>query len=356
LKSVPVEGPNINTKYWESHASVSRDGKTMYFTSNRKGGYGNMDIYKSVLQDNGQWGDPVNVGNTINTSLNEDTPFITENDSIFFFSSQGHENMGGYDVFKSRLGPDGQWSVPENLQYPVNSTDDDLFYYPWQNDRIAYVSAIRPDGYGKEDLYAIQKEGDAPLAELIDSLLRTGEVTPAITEEDKTTVALVNTLPETRDEQPEMAKQIAQPDPVPPKVMELEPVYFAYDNFELSENGRNQLEKLFQLMTEFPVVRVKLIGHADAKGSAEYNLKLSEKRAETTKQYLVNKGIDPDKLKITGMGEKNFAAINSNPDGSDNAEGRQLNRRVEYEITGTDDSLLIIKMPEIPEKLKFSVN
>ncbi len=100
-KSEPLPGQDINTKYWESHASISHDGKTLYFTSNRKGGFGEMDIYKTTLQGNSQWSQPVNLGNVINSVLNEDTPFITENDSVLYFSSQGHENMGGYDIFRS---------------------------------------------------------------------------------------------------------------------------------------------------------------------------------------------------------------------------------------------------------------
>ena len=171
-KSEPLAGQDINTKYWESHASISRDGKTLYFTSNRKGGFGEMDIYKSALQDNNQWGQPVNLGNVINSALNEDTPFITENDSVLYFSSQGHENMGGYDIFKSKLGPGNQWSAPENLKYPINTTDDNLFYYPWHNARIIYASLIRPEGLGKEDIYAIQPEDDKPLNDLLAELIQ----------------------------------------------------------------------------------------------------------------------------------------------------------------------------------------
>ncbi len=106
-------------------------------------------------------------------------------------------------------------------------------------------------------------------------------------------------------------------------------------------------------MKDFPAVRVRLIGHADAKGTADYNLVLSQKRARTTLQYLLNLGIEESRLSSTGLGEKNFVAINSNPDGTDNPEGRQLNRRVEYEITGTDDAVLTIRIPPIPEHLKF---
>jgi outer membrane protein OmpA-like peptidoglycan-associated protein len=140
---------------------------------------------------------------------------------------------------------------------------------------------------------------------------------------------------------------------VTPKEIVLDPVYFGFDNFQLSVAGKDQLDKVTLLMKEYPVVRVKLVGHADAKGPAEYNLKLSEKRALTVLEYLTSKGIEKSRLEILGLGEKNFAAINSNPDGSDNPEGRGLNRRVEYEIIGTDNIVIIIRMPAIPEHLQF---
>jgi OOP family OmpA-OmpF porin len=104
---------------------------------------------------------------------------------------------------------------------------------------------------------------------------------------------------------------------------------------------------------DYPVIRVRLIGHADSKGPAEYNQKLSEKRAAAVLSYLTAKGITSGRLEAKGMGEKNFAAINSNPDGTDNPAGRQLNRRVEYEIIGVDGAFLIIRMPTVPDPLKF---
>ncbi len=138
-----------------------------------------------------------------------------------------------------------------------------------------------------------------------------------------------------------------------PREINLTPVYFNFDNFLLTADGEAQLQKIGRLMKDYPAVRVKLIGHADAKGTADYNLVLSQKRARTTLQYLLNLGIEESRLSYTGLGEKNFVAINSNPDGTDNPEGRQLNRRVEYEITGTDDAVLKIIIPAIPEHLKF---
>jgi outer membrane protein OmpA-like peptidoglycan-associated protein len=256
--------------------------------------------------------------------------------------------MGGYDIFVSKLSATGKWSEPENIGYPINTTDDDMFYYPWQNARIGYISLIREGGYGKEDIYAVQQDDDKPLPLLLADFFKEKEkpVTPALAE-----VKPVETPELEQPTQPPQPSQIVVK--ATPKEIELAPVYFAFDNFQLTDDGKKQLDKVYRLLTDYPVARVRLIGHADAKGTAEYNLKLSEKRAAIALQYLTGKGIDKGKLEVLGLGEKNFAAVNSNPDGSDNPEGRGLNRRVEYEIISSDDSLIIIRMPAIPEKLKF---
>jgi hypothetical protein len=130
---------NINTKYYESHASVSMDGKRLYFTSNREGGMGGLDIYVSELNQRGEWGVPENLGKTINTPFNENTPFITADDSLLFFSSEGHYNMGGYDLFKAAKQGNG-WKTPENLGYPLSTSDDDLFYQPFNQGANGYYS------------------------------------------------------------------------------------------------------------------------------------------------------------------------------------------------------------------------
>lgn len=144
---------NINTKYWESHACLSKDGKILYFTSNRKEGFGGLDIYKSEKTSEGDWGIPVNLGSTINTSYNEETPFITENGNKLFFSSYGHYNMGGYDIFMTVLQPDNTWADPVNLGYPVNTTDDDVFFCSVRDGEIAYYPVYRETGYGRQDIY-----------------------------------------------------------------------------------------------------------------------------------------------------------------------------------------------------------
>lgn len=144
---------NINTKYWESHATLSRDGMKIYFTSNRKESIGGLDIFVSERDSTGDWGPAVNLGPVINTVYDEDTPFLSNNDRTLFFSSRGHYNMGGYDIFRSDLDEKGEWGTPVNIGYPVNTTDDDLFFVPVGKGDRGYLSKFSSDGYGKMDIY-----------------------------------------------------------------------------------------------------------------------------------------------------------------------------------------------------------
>ncbi len=148
---------NINTKYWESHACISADGTTLYFTSNRKGGFGGLDIYKSVRTPNGDWGPAVSLGPIVNTKYNEDTPFITEDGKTLYFSSYGHLNMGGYDINYTNLLDDGSWAVPVNAGYPINTTDNDQFFVPVKNGTFAYISRyLENNTLGRSDIFRFE--------------------------------------------------------------------------------------------------------------------------------------------------------------------------------------------------------
>lgn len=147
---------NINTKYWESHATISHDNKKLYFTSNRKGTYGGLDIYVSTRDSTGDWGPAKNLGPVINTPYNEESPFLSEDDKTLFFSSRGHFNMGGYDIFYSTLLENGEWSLPLNVGSPINTTDDDVFFKPLNQGYVGYMSKELPEGFGKEDIYRIE--------------------------------------------------------------------------------------------------------------------------------------------------------------------------------------------------------
>ena len=147
---------NINSKYWESHATVSHDNKKLYFTTNRKGTLGGLDIYVSARDSTGDWGPAVNLGPVINTPYNEESPFLSQDDKTLFFSSRGHFNMGGYDIFFSTLLDNGEWSVPRNVGYPMNSTDDDVFYNPLKEGFEGYYAKESPGGLRKLDIYRIE--------------------------------------------------------------------------------------------------------------------------------------------------------------------------------------------------------
>lgn len=146
---------NINTRFWESQAFLSEDGTKLYFSSDRPGGFGGLDIYVSV-KVNGDWEPAVNLGPEINTQFNEDRPFLVNGGKTLFFSSQGHENIGGYDIFKSNFQSNKLWSKPSNLGYPINTPDDNYFFNPSGTGNSGYYSIYKESGgYGKEDIYRI---------------------------------------------------------------------------------------------------------------------------------------------------------------------------------------------------------
>ncbi len=146
---------NINTKYWESHGFISSDGDMLVFASDRPGGFGGLDLYVSK-KVKGDWGPAINLGPEINTQFNEDRPFLINKGKTLFFSSQGHKNIGGYDLFRSDKESNGLWSQPRNLGYPINTPDDNIFFMPAGDGNTGYYSVFKEtDGFGKEDIYKI---------------------------------------------------------------------------------------------------------------------------------------------------------------------------------------------------------
>ncbi len=149
-------GPNINTKFWEGSCSLSSNGRILYFASERPGGFGGRDLYYSRLQKDGSWGPAINLGANINTPLNEDAPFIHPDNITLFFSSEGWNSMGGYDIFYSTMNPeDSSWNKPVNMGYPINSPDDDRYYVLSADGSRGYFSSNRKGGYGQQDLYSV---------------------------------------------------------------------------------------------------------------------------------------------------------------------------------------------------------
>jgi len=185
---------NINTKYWESHATISHDNKKLYFTSNnKKTTLGGLDIYVSNRDSSGNWGPATNLGPVINTLYNEETPFLSQDDKTLFFSSRGHFNMGGYDIFYSTLLENGEWSVPLNVGYPLNSTDDDVFFKPLKDGYEGYYSIDSPDGYGQQDIYRIEIfSNDHPRKFFVRGMVKVADLMSSIRDSVKISAMNIN--------------------------------------------------------------------------------------------------------------------------------------------------------------------
>lgn len=386
---------NINTKYWESHASLSPDGKTLYFTSNRKEGYGGLDIYKSEWNEAiGDWGPAVNLGPTVNTQFNEDTPYLTEDGKTLYFSSQGHKNMGGFDIFYSTLDEDNQWSAPANLGFPLNTTDDNLHFVPVNNGINGLFTMYDPKGgVGEEDIYWIVIYSDKNPREVdvngVVTLLDKPEdydkdlKISVIDKAEKQTVSVLTADPKdgifsykTKDPgeyqllfegegYQSTAKEITVPFDYslaqitvdaalkPVEKIILRTIFFDFDDYSIKESEKPKLENLAEIMGENPDLRLEIIGHTDSKGSDAYNKRLSNNRANSTVRYLTGKGIDKNRFKITGAGESLPVAINTNQDGSDCPRGRELNRRVELQVIHSENEAIVSEEIEVPEGLKI---
>ncbi len=146
---------NINSKYQEASAIISPDGETMYLSSNRPGGYGGRDLYRARKLPNGEWSLPENLGPTINTAYDEDAPFIHEDGTTLYFSSNGQATMGGYDIFETKLDKNGFWSIPRNMGYPLNTVKDDIYFVMSPDGKTGYYSSAMKGGYGQQDIYRI---------------------------------------------------------------------------------------------------------------------------------------------------------------------------------------------------------
>ncbi|MEI7594884.1 MAG: OmpA family protein [Bacteroidota bacterium] len=378
--SVPKKlGSNVNTKYWETHASVSSDESILYFTSNRPGGFGGRDIYKSYKQSNGEWGPAQNLGESINSSEDEDAPFISDDGVTLYFSSKGHESMGGFDIFTSTLSEDGFWSEAENIGYPINSTSDDVFYLP-VDENHAYYSSVKSRGFGEKDIYLISivskkrqlialsgvvkdaasfKPIEAQI-EIIDKLNnevvanlisdpKTGEYSVTLMHDKRYAIRVASNnynkveeelvinadeilLEINKDFMLEKAataegkRKIDKSEFEVGMSIRLKNIYYDYDKATLRPESVNELSKLISILEEIPTMKIEIASHTDSNGSDEYNLDLSARRAKSVVDFLIANGIDKSRLTSRGYGETLPISTNSTN------EGRQKNRRTDFKI------------------------
>ena len=361
-------GENINTGFWESSPSLSPDKNALYFSSDRPGGYGGKDLYVSYRQSNGSWSKAENMGPNINTAGDELAPFIHADNQTLYFTSNGLAGYGGTDIYVVRKSPDNKWGIPENLGYPINTVENEGSLFVTADGLNAYYTSDRADTRGGLDLYKFELRPDI---RPVKTLYVQGYITDANTKKgipsaveltDNHTQQLVTkiptdetgfyfmTLPLGKDYtftvnrkgylfySDVFALSTKQPDSTYQKDIALQPVslnasvtlkniQFELNSFELQKMSLIELEKLIQLLNDNPSIKVKINGHTDNSGNTADNLKLSNNRAKAVVEYLVNKGIDANRLSYQGLGESKPIADNSTED------GRAKNRRTEFTIT-----------------------
>jgi outer membrane protein OmpA-like peptidoglycan-associated protein len=317
---------HINTPMsWETSAYLSDDGKQLYFSSNRDGGLGNLDIYVSEMDATGDWGKASNLGPVINTIGREDSPALGPDGSTLYFSSDGHPGMGGTDIFKSEF-KDGKWQKPVNMGYPVNSVEDDSFFAVTADRRRAYFSTLREEG--NAEIYTLTFVEPQQLADAID-LEPTPEPAPQVLagiqpaqEPEVTTESSSRGLATTQ-----------QPEPSIPEVnanLSRKFLFFDIGKDVLTNESLAQLEHVRGLLAEDQEINILIEGHTDNTGSDLLNRALSIARANAVAKFLTKHGIDPHRLTVKGYGDSRPLVSNDDERG-----GREINRRIEISMSNT---------------------
>lgn len=367
-------GANINTSARETQPCISADGNTLYFVSNRPGGFGKDDIYRSEYNGS-SWQKPVNLGPSINTEASEESPYIHPDAKSLYFISNGHRGMGGKDIFYSKK-IDDVWQKPENLGYPINQEGNEYgLYVDLNGNKAYYASDSYGDSYGLLDIYSFELPEkykpdpisfvkvlvrDAETKEIINAIisitdLDTGDNTKTATNAEGEAIRLVNPksdynlsvkkLDYVFHSEHVQFKSIAKvydpieyevflnkikSDPVEtieaPKAIVLKNIFFESGSYNLLDRSNYEIQTIVDFLKENPSAQIKFLGHTDNVGSDSDNLELSDKRAKAVLNAVQSKGVDVNRLSSQGMGETQ--AIDTN----ETDQGRQNNRRTEMII------------------------
>ncbi len=363
----PLDG-NINSKAFESDAYITSDGLTIYFSTGKFSEDGTLDLYMSTRQaTSAEWGTPRNLGANINTKFDDDSPYLSKDGKVLYFSSRGHNTMGGYDIFKSDYDEAGRkWGPAQNMGYPINTPDDDSYYRLSPDGSYAYLSSYRIGGYGEKDIYTINYIKNANIVGKVFSKKDSTTVIPGVElvfngqQADKTALSFRDVT------KPDGAYQVAvlsgrtyqvavskdgknietQEFPVPVstndsttitknfyidyidtvsgKNLAFKNIYFDTDKYKLRPESITELNNISQVLTANAGMNISIEGHCDSRNTDEYNMVLGQNRAEAAKKYLVKQGIADSRLTTVSYGERRPAAPNDSP------ENMQLNRRDEF--------------------------
>lgn len=370
---VPLDA-NINSRDHEGSAFISPDGQLLYFSTSHYSENGDKDIYVSRRERNGSWGKARNLGGVINTAAEEDSPILSRDGKSLYFTSRGHNSMGGYDVFVSHYDSVARrWRQPENLGYPINSPDDDTHYRLSPDGSFAYLSSYRLGGYGERDIWSVnhirQVQIRGQVYSMQDSSLVPGiELVFSGQQADKKAISYRDvTRPESgayalallsgRTYQVALSKDghhlataafevpvitndttvIGKDFYVPmvgmatavnmaAKRFTFQKIYFDNDEAHLRPESIQELNKILAVLKANPQLNLSIEGHCDSRNSDEYNMALGDNRAKAAYDYLVQHGISDRRLMTVSYGERRPIAPNDSP------ENMQLNRRTEFTL------------------------
>jgi len=387
----------INTPdFIENSMCLTPDGKTLFFSSNKAGGFGGQDIYVSKKDPKGEWGMPVNLGSYLNTEYDDEGPYLDADGKTLYFSSKGHRGMGGFDIYKSVYDSTGQtWSKPENLLYPINSTEDDVYFLLSSDGVYGYFSSNKNIGLGDADIYRFRMpehnfktptfkidsvtitlinrdsiaKANASSSEysikinIIDKL--TGKPIEAdvqvidmqsdqTLDQSKSTAGAYNKMlsfekktklvvsikkegylfqdisikidPESKQNRT-IERSITMEKPVVGSKYVLRNLYYDFDKADLRQESHTELNNLLRLLQDSPNMKIEIGSHTDDMGTKEYNYNLSQRRAQSVANWLIEHGVPTSRMVPKGYGEDEPLVSND-----DEKEGRELNRRTEIKI------------------------
>ncbi len=367
--SVPKNLTQVNSGGWDSEASLSADGRSMLFSSNRKGGYGGFDIYFTKKNQSGNWSTPKNLGSSINTSYNEVTPFLHAGNERIYFASSGHYGYGGYDLFYSDK-VNGKWLAIQNLGYPINTKDNEGSLFITTDSETAYYEKFTKDKrVASSKIYSF--EMPKVLSPKNRSMSLSGKVIDAKTKEaikasviildlnTKDTIAQVTSDTQTggysvvltrgkeymmwvekreylphsenfelkngRVKQEGLIVEL-QPLIANTSVVVLKNIFFESGSYTLQSKSFTELNFMSNFLSSYPNIIIRIDGHTDNTGKVGDNLLLSKNRAKSVYDYLLKKGVPIKQLNYKGYGEARPVVSN------DTQEGKAKNRRIEFRI------------------------
>ena len=364
----PLPGKINRNDSWESQPSLSSDGRLLFFASDRPGGYGGSDIWYATRKSDGSWNDPVNMGSAINTEMNERSPFLHTDSKTLYFSSNGHDGLGGQDIFYSKMDSKRQWSDPVNIGSPINTENDEVDFFVSLDGKTGYFSS---NNYGDQDwnIYQFELYEEARPHTMVivkgKVTVDEGDLENAVVEIRDTNANVVSTgivsvntgsyavATEVKKDDPQplivnvkkegysFDTQIIKPEEITEEVVEkdaevkavetgkvcdLRDIYYETNDFSLTQESKMLLALFIEFLNENPTVKVEIQGHTDNIGRDEDNLLLSENRAKSVYDYVVSKGVNANRLRYKGYGESQPIADNNT------AAGRAKNRRTVFLI------------------------